>query len=1271
MGGISLRVWTTVIALFAWAWVANAHDKSFVEKGPVVAAAFKTMTLPELLQIEAELDQLWGALKKVVRPKTDIAKELPLLKRYAEYETIESVHAVMGRLTAELRREESAISIELVESCLNVLGEIMTTKPEWQLSELLKARDLAERQFTTAPNKRTLAIFDHYIMEINNRNEMLYSVREQIEAIKSKPDHLKQTLDAMEDRLNKHILGQPELVDAFMAMEWNNQLYKNSRLLPDFVYLMGLPGTGKDTGAEAFTDALWEKDGANAEHMFRLPIMKGPPELWQVLGSSTGYVGSDAFPPFLEFLVKHSGGRYLMQKVEGPKPAWRVIENTEWKGQNLPGYWTPDRAVVFANELHNWSKSNKDILLKQALEKGYFTINNPNGGVAQMYVPVRFVMASNEGIPLLTAREANGQRFGKPLNYDQMLEKWTIVHNNKDALKNEILSTNGAANSKGNSESATGTSEEMLNRLQPDRFLLLLRPLSPETLQKIAQGRLEGIQARLKFDSGFFKTVELSWDPSIVPFIQEYDYMPENNARPIKGNVETLIEETLLRALRDGDIQMETEKKNVVIRLGIKTNEDQTSSLIINYSEAGKKPRTIVKLIEKTTKDRPAPPLSDEQIRKLSTLAGRLKQRVFGIDIIADRISDRVLAIENQRTADSEESRRVNTIVALGLSSTGKTELAKALAAEVLGDEKDLVTFDFSQIQTMHDFKSRILGLRDAQGNAIKSDFMKAYDRANGKLFVAFDELANVRDPELLTALYDFFREPIVSTFSDGIPRKMGGVMVLVTGNAGQELYQNVPRDLPMEQQMAAWQDISEHVALDSELQRKILERYFPAPLITRWSKNNIFFFPPHTFRSLRQLAQMKLEKELKRISNTQSRRGWNVVVADTAEYSRLIDAIVEEGFSLRYQGASIDSFILEDLGESLESVLLKNMVASGSTVVMKYIDKTPNHDKDKPGYVNFKLFVDGQPEAIDFKFKRPYVATPIKENETQQRITAYHEAAHSIMRQIFFSETSTPGLISIIPGVAEINDEWVPYAGIAHSEITGHDRQDRDYFLRQIAILAAGESAERLVTRGQSHAAGKSNDMKRATQLAQAAIIRFGLSAAWGTRAVPDGMSITEYFASLSEKDKELLNSETAKMVEEGRQLALAYLEANFDNALIPLGNLLIEKGRVEAEELKDFYARVRLNRNTGSTKPSNVINAVKRFFSKSQPANGDWRLRTDFKSADKVANISEIVESLKRKQFESVPIPENPPVGSNASYETWAKRNSDCASLLVKRAG
>lgn len=1242
-----------VLLFSVGAW---AHDsgESTPPKEFYSSEDLKNLSIPELRLVEREIEVMWKLLVGLRNTGADDATVIAALKPWARFQCSESIGSIFQNLYVELRQEPEQISLAILKASLDVLGEIMTVQPEKLLADFAGLKELADAQLGTEEGQAVVAEFDKVLEKAKTRNYEPITVRFHLAELMNTPNALKENLEAMQKRLEKRIIGQPEVVEALMAMEWANQLYKNTRFLPDFIYLMGLPGTGKDTTAEAFTDALWDEEGAHQEHMFRLPILKGKPELWQVLGSSTGYVGSDQFPPFLEFLVNHSGGRYLMQPMRSPMGgvSYSIVENPEWKGENIPGYFTPDKAVVFANELHNWSKDNKDVLLKQALEKGYFTVNNPNGGVAQIYVPVRFVMASNEGIPLVTSREANGQRFGKPLTYEQMMQKWERAHTNKDSLKNEILSTNGEVNSANQGSEARGTSEELLNRLQPERFLMLLRPLSPDHLRDIASQKLKDVRNRLAKESAFFASVDLTWDRKLIDFVQSYDYMPEDNARPIKGKVETLILETILNAVRDNDFPISSERKKVAVHLSFEKNDDDTTNLIMNYTELGQPTQTISKLIGSTVKDRPRAAISDERIRHLSGMAARLKKRVFGVDVIADRLADRMIAIENQRHSGGD--RRASVIVALGLTSTGKTELSKALTAEGSGDEKDLLTLDFSQIQTLEDFKKRILGTRDALGNPVKSDFMKHYDRNDGVIYVAFDELANVRDRDLLTALYDFFREPVLTTFSDGKPRKMTGVVVIVTGNAGQELYANVPRDVPMEQQMAAWQEISEHVARDAELQRKILERYFPAPLVTRWGKNNTFFFPPHTFKSLRQLAQFKLEKEIERLGKTKSRRGWKVALPSVEEYSKLIDAVVEEGFSLRYQGASIDSFILEDLGESLESLLLKNFVPSGSTVVLKYIDKTDNSDEKNPGFVNFKVYVENQREPLDFAFKRPHLEKPFRKTEESQKITAFHEAGHSIVGQKLFSKNSKPGMISIIPGVTMIGEEWVAYNGIATSEGISVPHQDRSLVLGRIAVWAAGETAERMVTHGEVHTAGKADDMKRASNLAQDAILRYGLSPKWGTRAIPSGMKMSDYLGSLSDSEKQLLQDEVRALVEEGRLMARKILEANFEDVLIPLANMLAEKGTVSTDEIREFYSKVELQDEAKRGKFS-FKSLIPKWLTRNHGKSSDNNslIRSEIPTVEKVANVDEIVRERKLKQFREVPVPEKLPLGTNSSYD------------------
>jgi hypothetical protein len=415
----------------------------------------------------------------------------------------------------------------------------------------------------------------------------------------------------------------------------------------------------------------------------------------------------------------------------------------------------------------------------------------------------------------------------------------------------------------------------------------------------------------------------------------------------------------------------------------------------------------------------------------------------------------------------------------------------------------------------------------------------------------------------------------------------------------------------------------------------------------------------------------MKLEKEIARLANTKSRRGWNIVVPDAGEYSRLIDAIVEEGFSLRYQGASIDSFILEDLGEALESFLLKSLVPSGSTVVLQFAGKTPNDDDEKPGAVEFNVYVENSKTPLKFTFKRPHVDKPLTQNTEEQIITAFHEAGHSIMRQVVMSDRTKPGMISIIPGVTQIDNQWVLYEGIATSEVTASAHLDRDFFVKSIAIYAAGEIAERMVTVGESHTAGKADDMARATALAQDAILRFGLSPAWGTHAIPAGMTKVQYLATLSDAQKQLLETETKKLIEEGRRLARHYLELNFKNALIPLGLLLAEKGIVPASEMQAFYERVPLDR---SPLPAGAAAHVAEAAP--EPGAKTGTLRSDIPRPKQVADIQAIVEKRKREQFNEVPPPEHLPVGSNAAFEAAKAGPSGgggattCTSSLKKRA-
>lgn len=1169
-------------------------------------------------------------------------EDIVAIQGLAKYALMDSAAAIWRRLKFDIASPAHLRSEKLREIALDALLAMITEKEIEILEDML----FTEQQLRqTAQNHPNMAKY------LDGIGDKLGQFRSRVfqkpeasrlpswEAVFASSNTARvsvlKSLRVFRDTLAKKIKGQDEVIQALIAIEWENRFLAATERLPDVIYLMGSPGTGKDTTAEAFADALNGGNGDYEDHLFRMPILRGKEELWLALGSVTGYKGSDSLPPFIRFLVNHSGGRYLIQNVKDVGP--RIVQNSAWKGDYLVGFARPDQGVVFINEFHNWSRGNKDVLVKQALEKGIFTINNPNGGVEQIQVPIRFVIATNEGIGLVTSRESNGQRHGQALSYDEMMQKWERVHTDKERLKADILTTNGAARGAGGSD--LGISEELLNRI-PDRYLMLMRPLSPKHLQSIALQELQKVAGKVEKASSLNPGINLTWDDQLPVFIQEYGYVAENNARPMKDKVKSLVLEPLIGFLRSE--KLPTVSSKISVHLTVNKNPDGTTSLGIDViAENGQELGRFNELMPTTLKDIPAVEVSDEEIERLSALPDKIKSRVFGLDDVADRISERVISLANQKSRDDSAPRSASTLVLMGLSSTGKTELAKAITEAITGDEKKSLTIDFSQVQTLHDFKARILGLRDVAGNPIPSDLMMHYDRNNGDIVVIFDELSNVRDPDLLKSLYDFFREPILRTFSDGVERSMSRVKVIVTGNSGIELYRNVPRDVPMEQQMMAWDEISRGLARNPELQRSLLERSFPEPLITRWGANNVFFVPPHSYRSLKQLTMLKLKSAFDRLKPQSGRRGWLIGFASSADIEAFVHAVVERSFNLREQGASIDSFVKDDILAFLEAKLLRAKVPSGTKVLMRLNGKAVD------------IYAEGKLNPVArLSLEKPKLDDEdhpeVKKSAIAQTLTAYHEVGHAVLQKVLMRGLSEPTMISIVPGVARIGQEWIAYAGVAHSRVLEESRGTREFIVRQIAILAGGETAERLATVHAVHSAGKSNDMKRATTLAEAAILVYGLSEVWGTEAVPAGQDLRSYVAGFSEAKRSVFEAEVKRLIDEGRHMAEAILADNFEDVVVPMSRELAKQGILRKAEMEPFFQPLSdLAENWSPSKKSWWRKALDRVrmpsFGRERSSMREGVLKKDYYQPEAIADVAEIVAERKRKAFAKVTIPDD----------------------------
>lgn len=969
-----------------------------------------------------------------------------------------------------------------------------------------------------------------------------------------------------EKSLNERILGQPEAIDALMSIEMQNLINGENRSKPEILMLMGLPGTGKDTSVESYIATRFklrhpEFTGDPEDHIFRFPVIKEEKEVWSIQGSGTGYVGSGKLSAFNRFLVLHSGGRYqIIEEGDGPKKVEYVIENPEWKpGTVLPGYFAPEDAIVYINELHDWSKEAKNRLLKEFLEKGFAVIGDPGSGIARLQVPANIILASNHGISLITARDQQGQRVGAPLNFQEMMERWMISAKDFLRLQDEIAKPT-PSNPEG------GLSDELKSRI-PKQRIVLLRPMSPETLLEVIKLKLKDLKDKFLMPKKMeFPRLNLEFSNKLKTFLAEYDQTAEDGARPLSDKMKDLVDDTLTQALRTGTLAV---KDGDTVKLDVKRNADGTYDLLANGKYLP---------IPYTQKEKAQAPVSDEEIQRLMDMEGKMNARAKGLGaIVSQLVGDLITSVNEEKKADVNlEKKPADVYAFFGVSSTGKTELGKVFHQIFFQTNSDPLIIDFGQIRTTEDLKTQILGTRNAiDKEPIASVFMEHYDRASGKLVVVLDEFSNA-NPEVLKALYDILREPVVRTFSDRKPRPMRDVKIILTGNVGEEWYASIPREIPEAEQYQAARDIYAKAMQNEGFRRTFLLKKFSEALVNRIGDNRTFWFAPHTKTTIRELIQMKLLNALKGISTpVAGKRTWDIKFQSAQDYEKTIQAIETYGFKIWEQGASITKYVDDVLIRSIKKQLLTNKVPSGAAVT---IIKTRDKNAADASHVGFELQIQSNQKpwgslTLNLQMPGKGVVRQVRKNPNDLRLTAYHEAGHEVVRRILLGDKQRPGGVSILPGVTEINGEWIQYNGVARSEEVESMQRTREVIIAEIAVLAGGEAGELLTTKELRHTAGKVNDMQRATKLARSAILRWGFSEKWGRAAVGDQQNMDLFISSLSEKNKQLLEREVNKLIEEGRALAKKVLIANYDTLFIPIGNHLAKSGEISGATLQRFY--------------------------------------------------------------------------------------------------
>lgn len=182
----------------------------------------------------------------------------------------------------------------------------------------------------------------------------------------------------------------------------------------------------------------------------------------------------------------------------------------------------------------------------------------------------------------------------------------------------------------------------------------------------------------------------------------------------------------------------------------------------------------------------PVAKLSQTDRQRLLSLSAALHKRVKGQDEAVDSVAEAIL---RSRAGLSREHRPTGSFLFLGPTGVGKTELAKAIAAELYDDEKHICRIDCSELMESHSV-SRLIGAPPGYVGHDEGGQLTEPVRRRPHSVVLFDEVEKAH-PQVFNVLLQLLDDGRL-TDSHGRTVDFSNTIVIMTSNLGAEHLMNI-----------------------------------------------------------------------------------------------------------------------------------------------------------------------------------------------------------------------------------------------------------------------------------------------------------------------------------------------------------------------------------------------------------------------------------------------------------------------------------------------
>lgn len=261
----------------------------------------------------------------------------------------------------------------------------------------------------------------------------------------------------------------------------------------------------------------------------------------------------------------------------------------------------------------------------------------------------------------------------------------------------------------------------------------------------------------------------------------------------------------------------------------------------------------IAEIISKKT-GIPAHKMIQAEKERLMNLEQSLQSRVIGQTHAVKSVAN---AIRRNRAGLRKSNAPIASFLFLGPTGVGKTELAKAIAAEILDDESKIIRIDMSEYMEKHEV-SKLIGSPPGYVGYGEGGQLTERVRQNPYSVVLFDEFEKAH-PDIYNILLQVLDEGWL-TDSEGRKVSFRNCVIIGTSNIGSDILSDRKRPVGLGAQSSDWANEDEQTGVLKEV-----HKFLRPEFINRLDE--IIIFNRLGSEDLNKILDLQLEDLHKRLS--------------------------------------------------------------------------------------------------------------------------------------------------------------------------------------------------------------------------------------------------------------------------------------------------------------------------------------------------------------------------------------------------------------------